>query len=136
VSDLRTLKQGRGGPHVRCVQGRFSLFSEDEDAAGSIEPEPDFVSALETSRSADILHHRLPAAPAGLLSIFHPLAYRGVVAGWPVTWREQWGRRANELEETGLFWRDAEAQAFVEVWNIFRQGHPSLPLASSDPERN
>ena len=109
----------------------------DEEAAGAIEqPELDLVSALEASRSADILHHRLPAASAGLLSIFHPLAYRGVVAGWPDTWRERWGRRANELEETGLSWRDAEAQAFVEVWNIFRQGHPTLPLASSDAERN
>ncbi len=49
--------------------------------------------------------------------VFHPLAYRGVVAGWPVRRREQWGRRANDLEETGLSWRDAEAQAFVEVWN-------------------
>ncbi len=30
------------------------------------------------------------------------------------------GPRANALEENGLSWRDAETQAFVEVWNQFR----------------
>ena len=44
--------------------------------------------------------------------VFHPLAYRGVVAEWPVELRERWGHRANALEESGLSWRDAEAQAF------------------------
>ena len=72
--------------------------------------------------------------------VFHPLAYRGVVAEWPVEWRERWGRRANALEENGLSWRDAEAQAFVEVWSQLRRqpaAHPPTPtLASSDAERN
>jgi hypothetical protein len=62
--------------------------------------------------------------------VFHPLAYRSVVAGWPIAWRERWGRRANELEEGGLSWRDAETQAFVEVWHRLRHAHeadaPSL----------
>lgn len=48
--------------------------------------------------------------------VFHPLAYRGVVAGWPLESRERWGLRANELEDAGLSWRDAETQAFVEIW--------------------
>ncbi len=108
----------------------------DGEAVGAIEPDLDSVSALETSRAAGALHHRLPRSPGGLLSVFHPPAYRSVLAGWPVPWRERWGRRANELEETGLSWRDAEAQAFVEVWNTIRQGHSTLPLALSDPERN
>ena len=68
--------------------------------------------------------------------MFHPPAYRGVVAGWPQGWRERWGRRANELEETGLSWRDAEAQAFVEVWNQVRQERRAEAAAPSDPERN
>jgi hypothetical protein len=72
--------------------------------------------------------------------IFHPLAYRGVVAEWPVEWRERWGRRANTLEENGLSWRDAEAQAFVEVWKEFRREQhdesASANVTSSDPERN
>jgi hypothetical protein len=49
------------------------------------------------------------------------------VADWPVEWRERWGRRANALEvENGLSWRDAETQAFVEVWNLFRSQDPPL----------
>jgi hypothetical protein len=72
--------------------------------------------------------------------IFHPLAYRGVVAEWPVEWRERWGRRANELEETGMSWRDAETQAFIEVWTERRREQQAEPAATAattaDPERN
>ncbi len=60
-----------------------------------------------------------PAAgisPAGL-------SRRG--GGWPVEWRERWGRRANALEEKGLSWRDAETQAFVEVWKERRRAEHS-----------
>ena len=70
--------------------------------------------------------------------IFHPLAYRSVVADWPIAWREQWGQRANELEETGLSWRDAETQAFVELWHKLRhegqaaQPHPDGATPCSD----
>src|SRR5690242_6262047 len=69
---------------------------------------------------------------------FHPPAYRGVLASWPEDWRERWGRRANELEETRLSRRDAEAQAFAEVWNQFRRESRTGVLATSaaDPERN
>jgi len=53
------------------------------------------------------------------------------VAGWTVEDRERWGRRANELEETGLGWRDAEAQAFVEVWHrISRTEAPHEPTTA------
>ena len=34
----------------------------------------------------------------------------------------------NELEDTGLSWRDAEGRAFVEIWSQVR--------ASADVERN
>lgn len=34
---------------------------------------------------------------------------------WPADWRERWGRRANDLEDEGLTWREAEVQAFGEV---------------------
>jgi hypothetical protein len=57
-----------------------------------------------------------------------------VVADWPIEWREQWGRRANDLEETGLSWRDAETQAFVEVWYEQRREQPSgLPSTADGP---
>ena len=85
----------------------------------------------KTCRHRPPRRHRLPSVrripvkvnpPA---PVFHPLAYRGVVAEWPVEWRERWGRRANALEEKGLSWRDAEAQAFVEVWNERREQQQS-----------
>lgn len=44
-----------------------------------------------------------------------PLPWRAEIAGWPVPWREQWGRRANELEDLGLGWREAEERAFDEM---------------------
>lgn len=49
-----------------------------------------------------------------------PLPYRQVLAVWPDEWRERWGRRANELEDAGLSWRDAEGRAFLELWNDWR----------------
>jgi hypothetical protein len=70
-------------------------------------------------------------APRVQPPVFHPLAYRSVVADWPVEWREQWGHRANELEDTGLSWRDAEAQAFVEVWHRVRRENPAEPAAAT-----
>jgi hypothetical protein len=58
------------------------------------------------------------------------------VADWPVEWRERWGRRANALEEQGLSWRDAEAQAFVEVWLACHRAEAAEPSAPplSDPQ--
>ena len=52
-----------------------------------------------------------------------PLPYRLVLAAWPDEWRERWGRRANDLEDTGLSWRDAEGRAFVETWSQHRAAH-------------
>ena len=44
-------------------------------------PAPDVASGLR----------RLPAKVNPPAPVFHPLAYRGVVAEWPVEWRERWG---------------------------------------------
>ena len=57
-----------------------------------------------------------------------PLPYRNVLADWPDEWRERWGRRANDLEDSGLSWRDAEGRAFVEIYSQVR--------ASKNVERN
>lgn len=43
------------------------------------------------------------------------LPWRRLLATWPDTWREQWGRRANELEDSGLTWIEAERQAANET---------------------
>ena len=107
----------------------------DEEETGEVEPAsvPAAVNAVERSSPS----RQTESSGA----VFHPLAYRGVVAEWPVEWRERWGHRANALEETGLSWRDAETQAFVEVWHEVRgqqalQPEASTGVASSDAESN
>jgi hypothetical protein len=107
----------------------------DEEAPGPVEGAPEDLAGR--SRSSLVVHrqHEGKAYPPPAC---HPPAYRGVVAGWPEGWRERWGRRANDLEEAGLSWRDAEAQAFVEVWNQVReeQGAGEVAASAPDPERN
>jgi hypothetical protein len=106
MSELRAPRRVSSDPGARrrSVQGRLSIpFGDDGD--GFRRP----------SRAAG--PPKREEAPRRAAPVFHPLAYRGVVAGWTVEDRECWGRRANDLEETGLSWRDAETQAFVEVWH-------------------
>ena len=69
-----------------------------------------------------------PTASGGRRVDIKPLPYRKVVADWPDDWRERWGRRANDLEDSGLSWRDAEGRAFVEIYSQIR--------ASKNVERN
>jgi hypothetical protein len=92
------------------------LFT-DEEEAGPVPAEAARVAAPAATSASGRQSTTEPSPPP----IFHPLAYREVVADWPVEWRERWGRRANALEESGLAWRDAETQAFVEVWKLLRQ---------------
>jgi hypothetical protein len=108
----------------------------DEGETGETPSSPSAVPASETVESV----RPRPVESHSPAPIFHPLAYRGVVAEWPIEWRERWGHRANALEDSGLSWRDAETQAFVEVWNVRRQvqdaSSPADALVSSSAERN
>jgi hypothetical protein len=112
------------------------MMFEDEETPGAEAEASE--NATDRARTATIAHSRHAAAETAPPRVSHPPAYRGVVAGWPEDWRERWGRRANELEEAGLSWRDAESQAFVEVWNLVRKGQHSGALAppGPDPQRN
>jgi len=80
--------------------------------------------------SGNVASPKATTAAKPVIPVFHPLAYRSVVADWPIACREQWGRRANNLEESGLSWRDAETQAFVEVWHQLRSSLQAVPLAA------
>jgi hypothetical protein len=106
----------------------------DEEEVGETDPTP----VPATANVSNV--GRLPVKVNAPAPVFHPLAYRGVVAEWPVEWRERWGRRANALEESGLSWRDAEAQAFVEIWSEVRahqaKQSAAATIASSNAERN
>jgi hypothetical protein len=136
VSELRTLRRGRDWSPVRRVQGRLSMIFGDEDQTGQVDP----ATVPPTDSTLNV--GRVPARPDSPPPVFHPLEYRNVVAKWPVEWRERWGRRANGLEETGLSWRDAETQAFIEIWKQIRNETSSHEpeaapnLASSGAERN
>jgi hypothetical protein len=105
---------------------------EDEARRGA----PGEAPSTETDSASRRLSTKSNSPPP----VFHPLAYREVVAGWSVEWRERWGRRANALEDNGLSWRDAEAQAFVEIWTQLRNQSQDEPATSSlepsDAERN
>ena len=104
------------------------MLYEDEDASGAKSGRALVGFPVGTFREprTEFRTNRTSPPP-----IFHPLAYRGVVANWPIEWREQWGRRANSLEEGGLSWRDAETQAFVEVWNQLRNQSAGQPVEST-----
>src|SRR5262245_2581306 len=109
---------------------------EDEDEAGQGLVRP---PAAALAPNSDSTRPR-PVESSSPPPVFHPLAYRGVVAEWPIEWREKWGRRVNALEDSGLSWRDAETQAFVEVWNLRRQSavaeSPTASVAPSSAQRN
>jgi hypothetical protein len=118
MGELRAKKRVGSSVQRRGVQGRLAITMHDDAVTGEAY-HGDAAGRDEGFRRPAKLSNRVerPQTPA---PVFHPLAYRGVVAGWSIESREQWGRRANELEDAGLAWRDAEAQAFVEVWHRVR----------------
>ena len=133
MRELRTLKRTRSGSRVRSVQGRLSIDVGDEDETGGdqlkVEPPVRSSGFRRPIKSSAVSQERTPGVRT-TAPVFHPLAYRSVVAGWPVEWRELWGQRANDLEETGLSWRDAETQAFVEVWHKYRSSTEASPSST------
>ena len=135
MRELRTLKRARSGSRVRSIQGRLSIEMGDEEEAGETPVKSESPARSSGFRrplksSGNVAGPKATSAAKPVIPVFHPLAYRSVVADWPIAWREQWGRRANDLEEAGLSWRDAETQAFVEVWHQLRPGHKSDLLSA------
>ena len=112
--------------HGRKVQRTFLAPEGEEDAE---------TQAIDGAAVA-------PPTSAATSRVSGPPPCRMALARWPDEWRERWGRRANALEDTGLPWHEAEAQAFVEIWNERRalgQTDPEQPQPGSDsiePDRN
>ena len=102
VRELRTLRRTRNGSRVRSVQGRLSIEFGDEDEASAaqtkVEPPARSSGFRRPVKSSGTTQDRAAVAKSPA-PVFHPLAYRSVVADWPIEWREQWGLRANELED-------------------------------------
>lgn len=136
MGELRAPKRVSSSVRRRGVQGRLSIAVADDDAPGANPGRVPTGGRAEGFRRP--LKKASPATggdgPRTPAPVFHPLAYRGVVAEWSVESRERWGRRANELEETGLAWRDAETQAFVEVWFHLRKSNAPTDAVPPAPE--
>lgn len=64
----------------------------------------------------------------GLLSCPWPPRPK-ILADWPIARRERWGRQANQLEDLGLGWREAEKLAFYE------ESCREAPSASPQPAK-
>jgi hypothetical protein len=83
-----------------------SLGIAGEESSKSTPPSPVPPRRLEQTR---------PAGPDGWGPPPADRGWRKALAGWPVEWRERWGRRANELQDAGASWAEAEWRAFHEV---------------------
>jgi hypothetical protein len=71
------------------------------------------VLALLAGSTAGIDAHP-PAAPVALEPL-KMMPWRHVLPTWPLSRRERWGRRANELAEAGVLWPEDERRAFAET---------------------
>ena len=120
----RKLRIGR----VREIQGMLAMQGLAAEAEQEESESASTYLMEHTSRSRATKSS--PGEPRrGRAADVKPLPYRMVLADWPDEWRERWGRRANDLEDAGLSWRDAEGRAFVEVWSQLR-------AATTGVERN
>lgn len=131
MSEASVLQRPINGSRRRGVQRNLGLSAVERtvEVPGVVAEGPPAVRFRRPKKAlpakADARPDRTPPPP-----VFHPLAYRSVVAAWSLDARERWGRRSNELEDGGLSWRDAETQAFVEVWNDLRRAG-----GYADPDR-
>lgn len=126
MNEQGTLARPSTTSRRRGVQRRLSLADAESTTlspAPVVEEGPPPPVRYRRPRKAGPIPKPTPAKPRRTPPppVFHPLAYRSVVAAWSLESRERWGRRANDLEDTGLSWRAAETQAFVEVWNDLRR---------------
>lgn len=119
MSEVRLRSRKSRSKRVREIQGMLAMQGLESET--DLETERGFESGRDSTGTES-------PRQAWRASEVQPLPYRMVLANWPDDWRERWGRRANELEESGLTWRDAEGRAFVEIWGLLR--------ASTDVQRN
>jgi hypothetical protein len=54
-----------------------------------------------------------------------PAPWRDVLTDWPATWRERWGNMANEIQDEGASWHEAERRAFDEISRFKKIGGKS-----------
>ena len=122
MSEVRLRARMARSRRVREIQGMLAMQGLDLEAS------QEATAVMERPTPATIPRSKRSVGRTVSQDTIKPLPYRAVLADWPDDWRERWGRRANELEDSGLSWRDAEGRAFLEIWNQFK--------ASTQVERN
>jgi hypothetical protein len=135
VKDLQTLTKARRNRTLSTRQGRLILrFPEGLDERSWDDPsqksDAKQTAPVRNLRSRDSSTCSPPVDAKPFVE--HPLEYRKVIANWSDDWRERWGHRANSLEDLGLAWRDAEAQAFIDVLRQIKEG--AKPVPGSHPQ--
>ena len=94
MGELRAPKRVSSSVRRRGVQGRLSIAVGDDDVASNAARVPTGGRAegfRRPGKKASPTSSGDP--PRSAATVFHPLAYRGVVAEWSLENRERWGRR-------------------------------------------
>jgi hypothetical protein len=78
----------------------------------------------------------LAGPPQGPPAASPPMSYpwREVLPDWSIEWRQRWGELANQHQDVGLSWREAEARAFAEVSAERESGAVPPPLTMPPPD--
>jgi hypothetical protein len=109
-------------PDLSVQPTSIELDAFSSEVVATSEPDMDlplwFGSLM--SRTAEVRAHRLKGRPSSRLP------WRSVVARWPIDRRQRWGDRANQLQDAGLDWREAERIAFDELKTLSRAGSDDL----------
>ncbi|MHC5542267.1 hypothetical protein ACYOEI_28930 [Singulisphaera rosea] len=98
----------------------MSLLDSAHDAGLAVRVEGSRV-VVRGPRSAEGLARKVLSRKAEILAWWNdlpppsPTPWRATIAEWPIPLRERWGRRANQLEDEGHDWREAERLAFEEI---------------------
>jgi hypothetical protein len=102
---------------------RIQEVQEEWDRGQEAESESAYVHTKKDERSPLIPSVVNPDG-SPLTPNLVPSVWRDQLAGWPIEWRERWGRLANALEEQGVLFPESERRAFDRVKAELDGGSP------------
>ena len=101
---------------VESIHFEPDAFSSDVVATSVVDMDLPLWFGSMMARTPEARAQRLRDRPAS------HVPWRSVVARWPIDRRQKWGDRANQLQDAGLGWKDAERVAFHELRPLGRAG--------------
>jgi hypothetical protein len=101
---------------VESIQLEPDAFSSEVVATSVADMDLPLWFGSMMSRTPEAKAHRLADRPTS------HVPWRSVVARWPIDRRQKWGDRANQLQDAGHGWKDAERIAFHELKPLSRAG--------------